>query len=62
MLATSLDKQRKLWYDEGLKDGEDKGKREGKREAAKKMLVKGYSVTDISEITGLTKEEIEKLK
>jgi len=58
MLATSLDKQRKLWYDEGLKDGEDKGK----IEAAKKMIVEGFDISVINKITGLTEKEIEKLK
>ncbi len=39
-----------------------KGKIEGKIEDAKKMLEKGLEIHLISEITGLTKEEIEDLK
>jgi len=54
MLATSLDKQRKLWYNEG--------KIEGKAEDAKKMLAEGFDISVINRITGLTKKEIEKLK
>ena len=44
-------------YDKGLQAGEYK-----KRiEIAKKMKEKNYKITDIVEMTGLTKEEIEKL-
>jgi len=38
------------------------GKAEGKAEIAKKCLQKGMSITDINELTGLSKEDIEKLK
>ena len=37
------------------------GKTEGKKEDARKMLAKKYSLDDISEITGLSIEEIRKL-
>ena len=37
-------------------------KEEASREIAAKMLAKGMSVADISDITGLNKEEIEGLK
>ena len=43
---------------EGLKEGEQKAK----LETAKKMLYKGIDIETIIEITGLTKEEIVKLK
>ena len=36
--------------------------KETKKEDAKRMLEKDYPVQDIVEITGLSKEEIEKLK
>ena len=39
----------------------DKGKSEGKIEIAKTMLSKNYSISDISSITGLSADEIEKL-
>ena len=56
-------------YDKGLDDGIEKGIQKGKEkgarekqiEIAKSMLKKGMNVSDIIEITGLTKEEIEKL-
>ena len=39
----------------------DKGVDDGKLQIAKNMLKKGMNVSDIVEITGLTKEEVEKL-
>ena len=38
------------------------GKTEEKIEMTKKMLKKNYNIDTIIELTGLTKEEIEKLK
>ena len=43
-------------------EGKQEGKQEEKEEIAKKLLKKGMSIEEIVEITGLTKEEIEKLK
>jgi len=40
----------------------EEGKGEKAREAARKMLDKGFSVDDICEITGLSPIEVEKLK
>ena len=52
--------------EQGIKQGYNLGIEVGKQEntinIAKKMLDKGTPVNDISEITGLTKEEILKLK
>ena len=47
--------------EEAEKKGEIKGQAKEKRANAKKMKAKGYLIDDITEITGLTKEEIEKL-
>ena len=58
---------------EGLAEGEAKGKAEGLAEGkaegnekikqiATNLLKKDYSIDEIVEITGLAKEEIEKLK
>ena len=41
--------------------GYDKGVKANKIEIAKKMKIKNMKIDEISEITGLTKEEIEKL-
>lgn len=46
----------------GLKKGREKGKKEGKEEIAKNMLEKGMREELIQEITGLSKEDIEKIK
>lgn len=48
-------------FDEGKLEGKNEGKLEGKLEIAKAMKLKGISVSDISEITGLSKNEIESL-
>jgi len=47
--------------DTAEQDGEEKGKRKEKIEIAKKCLKEGLSIDVISKITGLSKEEIEKL-
>ena len=46
---------------EGKKEGIKEGKKEGIKENAKIMLKKGLDINLISEITGLTIEEINKL-
>ena len=52
-------------YLEGMEKGEVKGRAEGRAEAncdnARRMKAKGFSASDIAEITGLTTEEIAKL-
>lgn len=50
---------------EGLAEGRTEGLKEGKKlkqfEIAKKLKSKKFSIEEISEITGLSKEDIEKL-
>ena len=41
--------------------GEHRGMHQARREDAKKMLDRGFSVKDIAEITGLTEQEIREL-
>ena len=48
-------------FDEGELKGELKGKLEEKIKIAKAMKLKGFSITDIADITGLAKDEIEKM-
>jgi predicted transposase/invertase (TIGR01784 family) len=52
-------------YDDGIADGMIKGKIEGKSERnieiAKTMKMKGFSHEDISEITGLSIDELKRL-
>ena len=45
----------------GIQEGEVKGIAKTRKETAKKMLAKGIDIDTIVEITGLTKEKIEKL-
>ena len=47
---------------EALAEGKIEGLAEGKTEIAINLLKKDYSIEEIVEITGLTEEEIEKLK
>jgi len=49
-------------YEKGVNDGIEKGSKEKELQIAKNMLKKGIKESDIKEITGLTKEEIEELK
>ena len=47
---------------EGKQEGEQAGKLQNQKEVAKKMLNKGYDISDISEMTELSIEDIEALK
>jgi predicted transposase/invertase (TIGR01784 family) len=46
----------------GIELGERRGEKRGKMEAARNMLYKGFDINIISDITGLSREEIERLK
>ncbi|RED84330.1 molybdopterin-guanine dinucleotide biosynthesis protein B [Cohnella phaseoli] len=48
--------------EEGIKAGIIKGKAEGKQEIAVKMLQKGFETPTIHELTGLSRQKIQKLK
>ena len=52
--------------EEGLKEGREKGRAEGVKQIsfdiAKRMLEKGIDIETISELTGLTAEEVSRLK
>ena len=47
---------------EGIKEGREEGREEEKINIVKKLLKKGMVIGEISEITGMTKEKIEKIK
>ena len=47
---------------QGIEKGREEGAKEEKIAMAKKMLSKSYSIEDIVDMTGLSKEEIEKIK
>ena len=46
---------------DGLAEEIEKGKAEGRADTAKKMKIKGFDLNLISDITGLSIEEIEQL-
>ena len=46
---------------EGRAEGREEGRSEERRDNARRMKDKGFSTSDIAEITGLTTEEIAKL-
>ncbi|MGM0641724.1 MAG: Rpn family recombination-promoting nuclease/putative transposase [Thermotogota bacterium] len=51
-----------LKYYRDLKNSLDTAKEEGKLEIAKSMIKKGYEISEIIDLTGLTKQQIESLK
>ena len=54
--------QKEYWdYTSTLETAERKGALKGKTEIVQRMKAKGFSVEDISEIAGLTIEEVKKL-
>ncbi len=63
---TAFEKGEKKGRAEGMKEGREKGMKEGEKkgkiDVAKKGLKSGFPIDVIIQLTGLTKEEIEKLK
>lgn len=55
--ADALDRATK----QGLEQGIERGVKENKKQMTKRMLRKNMKIEDIMDITGLTKEEIEKI-
>ena len=62
MLVTALERERKQIFQNGLREGEQKGRIEEKIETAKAMLAKGMEMTLISEITNLSETQLLQLK
>ena len=64
-IKNSIDSARREGLAEGLAEGRAEGRAEGlaegKKDIARKMKSRGFSATDISEMTGLTEEEIRTL-
>ena len=61
-LEYNAQKEREQYKAEGRLEGKLEGQKESKVEIAKNMLINNLSITIISDCTGLSKEEIEKLK
>lgn len=49
-------------FEQGRHEGKLAGKFEGKQEIAQKLLIRGYSISEIAEITGLSIEKIAELE
>ncbi len=58
MLAEVVDKIEKR----GEERGKQQGMQQARREDARKMLNRGFSVADIADITGLSEQEITDLR
>ena len=58
MLVTALEQERERFFQNGLREGEQKGR----IETAKAMLAKGMEITLISEITNLPEAQLLQLK
>jgi predicted transposase/invertase (TIGR01784 family) len=60
MLLTefNMDVAKRVWREEGVEEGIEKGI----EKTAKAALVKGLSVNDVAEITGLDEERVKNLK
>ena len=59
--AEGLSEGKKIGETIGLKKGESIGLKNGKKEIAQKMKAKNIPIEEIMELTGLSKEEIEKI-
>jgi len=66
MLSTALKKRDKIQYQQGLEQGLEKGIQKGIQkkavDTARALLKENMSANKISEITGLSVEEIKRLK
>ncbi|MBA7639692.1 hypothetical protein ES703_47352 [subsurface metagenome] len=65
MLAQSLEEIRREAIEEGIEKGIEEGIEKGHKdilEIAKRMLLEGFGVEKIAKLTGLSAEEIRKLK
>jgi predicted transposase/invertase (TIGR01784 family) len=60
MLLTefNMDVAKRVWREEGVEEGIEKNR----EETAKAALVKGLSVSDVADITGLDEERVKNLK
>ena len=61
VVDTSFEEGLIIGEEKGLEKGREEGKKEEKVEIARVMKTKKYTVKEISELTGFTPEEIEKL-
>ena len=62
LLQISLDEAKQEGWKLGQIDGIKKGRQEGRQEVALKFLSAGLDLETVSKCTGLSQEEIKKLK
>jgi predicted transposase/invertase (TIGR01784 family) len=66
----NMDDAKEVWFEEGMEEGMEKGMKKGMKKgmeksmekAARAALIKGLSVVDVADITGLDEETVRKLK
>ena len=60
-METPIDEAREEGLEQGLEQGLERGRHEGQLEMIRKMLSKGLSLEVVSDVTGLSVEELEAL-
>lgn len=60
-LKNSLDTAKEEGKEEGRQEGREEGRKQRALEIARNAIAKGFAVEDIMDLTGLSKDEIEKL-
>lgn len=62
MLISALKKEKQEYFQRGKLEGKLEGRTEQQLEVARKMIIKGFELALIAELSGLSEEEIHKLK
>lgn len=62
MLISALKKEKQEYFQRGKLEGKLEGRTEQQLEVARKMIIKGFEIALITELSGLSEEEIHKLK
>ena len=60
-METAIDEAREEGLEQGLEQGLERGRHEGQLELIRKMLSKGLPLEVVSDVTGLSVEELETL-
>ena len=60
-METAIDEAREEGLEQGLEQGLERGRYEGQLELIRKMLSKGLPLKVVSDVTGLSLEELEAL-
>ncbi len=61
-MISNVEKVLKKSWEDARNEGMEKGMEKAKTDIARQMLIQGFDVETIADCTGLSKEEIEKLK